>query len=136
MTPDPQLPPEDDFSLEHRHPPVHPLPRSETNPWIKFFRFMIWISPGPTCLILLGLLNSVYPIHFTVSLFLAAVITLMIGVCDAFLDPGVPKENGTPLIQPTIEHSIKFSLLQLLVAPATIIVLGFGTCAVLSIAYA
>ncbi|MBK1853881.1 hypothetical protein JO972_02835 [Verrucomicrobiaceae bacterium 5K15] len=133
---DPQSPLEDVFDLEQRHPPQQPLLRSEPNPGIKFFRFMIWISPGPTCLILLSLGYNFYPLHGAVYLFLAAIITLLIGACDAFLAPGVPKENGTPLLQPLLEHSVKFAFWQILVAPATVIVLAFGLCAVAIVANA
>ncbi|BDS04978.1 hypothetical protein NT6N_00180 [Oceaniferula spumae] len=124
----------DDFSLEQRHPPSESLPNDPATSAKTFFRFIIWISPGPGGLMVLAGINQFFPMSFAPNLLLFAVFTMFIGACDAFFVPGIQNKDGTPMLQPILEHSCKFTFLQILVAPVTMIVLSFGFCAIASFA--
>ena len=48
-----------------------------------------------------------------------------IGYCDAFLCDNVPKKNGTPEIKAALSHAIFFTILQIVIAPLTLVAVGF-----------
>ncbi len=124
------------FSLEHRHaPPSLPMSRAPKRA-ITFLRFIIWISPGPTSLIALSLVYQ-YLMFSTIAMILCCILlSFFIGFCDSFLSERLPKRDGHPEWPAALRHSLLFALLQLIIAPTTVIVLGLGFCAVMVASHA
>ena len=120
---------DEDFSLTQRQTPT-PLPvRGKANRAITFLRFIIWISPGPAYVMIILLNDSFSPLPPLAVILICILITLFIGICDAFFSEQVPKKNGTPEWRPTLGHSFVFLTLQFFIAPLTVIVLLLGFCA-------
>lgn len=128
---DPQQDLKEEFSLEQRLTPSA-LPISSSPPAaITFFRFVIWISPGPACLIAITLIYQLFPLPPIFVILFCILLSLLIGICDSFLSSSLPKNDGRPEWPATIGHSFVFAALQLVIAPLTIFVLGLGFCALL-----
>ena len=128
---DSQQDPKENFSLEQRQTPS-PLPISSSPPAaITFFRFVIWIPPGPACLIAASFMFRLPGIVVVLFCFL---LSLLIGICDSFLSDTLPKKDARPEWPAAIGHSFVFTALQLVIAPLTIFVLGLGFCALIGVA--
>lgn len=96
--------------------------RPATNPpAIRFFRVLIWLSPGPA----IGALGIMlewgsYNIHSSFELLaipLAIVLCLAIGFFDGCLSPSNHKTDGKPNMSQAFCHGILFTFAQVLLVP-------------------
>lgn len=123
----------EEFSLERRNPPAKKPVPAATPAAVSFFRFIVWISPGPACiLIVIGLSQISYRIPPFVFYTLGIACTYGIGYFDALLSPAVPKVNNTPVVDAALRHALIFSLVQIILAPLVLLALAFGFCAIVA----
>ncbi len=125
--------PMESFSLDRRMPQM-PLSSARAKPVIYWFRIIVWLSPGPTWVMLLGALtwcfNGFLPEPDPIPLILIVIFTSIIsafgiGCFDACLSENVAKENGLPLLPNALRHACFFSGMQIIVAPVSLLLFGF-----------
>ncbi|MFK7910487.1 MAG: hypothetical protein AB8F34_07780 [Akkermansiaceae bacterium] len=120
-------PDESGFSL-HKRIPQPPLPSQQSGQLIGWCRFLIWISPGPAIVIIgggIGWLIGHLLIHPIFVWAAAFACTFGMGYCDAFLAPAVRKIEGKPIVKQALWHAFAFTVIQIFIAPVTIVALSF-----------
>ena len=113
-----------DVILEQGLPQQPQVPR-QNKYLIGWCRFILWISPGPLLLIIvlggewLGLKDA----HAPLLLIGGFICACGMGYCDSFL-LSISQKNRKPDPEEAVKHALIFGLLQIIVAPFVLLVIG------------